>query len=211
MSDEIRDGLENTDNEDTGVEHQELKAPEQKNWWQFSSKEEAAEWSNKIVQDRLARERKKLDKELSEYATLKAEVEELRPLKQATQTDYERWEAEKNQLQAELNDLRSFRSQAERNDLVRQIADEKGLPARFISRVRGDDADTISADIEELMNVLEDGKPAKKPVQRKPVETDGDEPGKKGFGGGGSEGDDSFSVDNLLEKVRKNRGSSYAR
>lgn len=197
--------------DDEGVDDGGVSAPESSGWWSFKSKDDAAKWANEIVEKRLARERKKIDPIIQEHATLKSEVEELRPLRDASLTDAQRWEAEKAAIKSELEELRSFKTTAERTNLIREIAEEKGLPARFISRVRGENADDITADIEELLNVLEDGKPAKKPApQRKPQETDGDKPGTKGYSGGGSEGDGEFSVDAILKKVRENRGSTYA-
>lgn len=203
------DDVDVTTEEDV-TEDGEVTEPETGGWWSFKSKDDAAKWANEIVEKRLARERKKIDPIIQEHATLKSEVEELRPLRDASLTDAQRWEAEKATIKSELEELRSFKTTAERANLVREIADDKGLPAKFLSRVRGDDADSITADIEELLNVLEDGKPQKKPGQRKPVETDGDKPGTKGFSGGGSEGDGDFSVDAILKKVRENRGSTYA-
>ena len=45
-----------------GAETGEITPPTANNWWQFESKEAASEWGNKLVQDRLTRERKtKLD------------------------------------------------------------------------------------------------------------------------------------------------------
>lgn len=184
--------------------------PESNGWWSFGSKDDAAEWANGIVEKRLARERKKLEPIVAEHATLKAEVERLKPLEDATKTDAQRWESEKETFARELEELRSYRSKSERDNLVREIADDKGLPASFHSRIRGTDADEIAADIEDLLNVLGDGKP-RKPASPKPKEADADERGEKGHGGGGGADDDGFSQEALLKKIRENRTNTFAR
>lgn len=179
-------------------------------WWQFESKDQAEEWANKLVTNRLARERKKYDPIVEEHGKLKAEVEELRPLKAATQTDSERWEAEKQQLASELAELREFRTARERDDLVRDLAEEKGLPSRFLKRIQGTDAEEISADIDDLLNVLslEDGKTTKKkPVSRKPKETDEDGSSKSsGYSGaGGGDQDEEITAEAIM-KTLESRG-----
>jgi hypothetical protein len=200
---------ENTDVE-ANSDSNDLTPPESSGWWQFQSKDDAAKWANDIVEKRLARERKKVEPLVAEHATLKAEVERLKPLEDATKTDAQRWESEKQTLAQELAELREFRSKAERTNLVREIADEKGLPAQFVSRVRGNDADEIAADIDDLLNVLNDGKP-RKPASPKPKEADADERGKKGHSGGGGDDDDTFDAKALAQKIRENSTQSFAR
>lgn len=180
--------------------------PATSDWWKFNTKDSAEEWANNLVTKRLARERKKYDPILEEHGKLKSEVEELRPLKAATQTDSERWEAEKQQIAKEMDDLRAFRSARERDDLIRDIAEEKGLPARFVSRIQGSDVESISTDIDDLLNVLsiEDGKATKKkPVARKPKETDEDDssPANGYGGGGGGDDDEEITADAVLKKL----------
>lgn len=186
-------------------------APAAKDWWQFQSKEDAVAWANDKIQKRLGREKGKMNDLVTERDTLKAEVEELRPLKKANETDAERWEKEKASFAEELETLRTFKSKAERNDLVREIADEKGLPPRLVKWVAGDDSDSITQSVDDLLNDLSEvGQSPKKPAQRKPKESDGDKPGDKGFSGGGSGEDDDFSFEKLLSKVREQRGATYA-
>lgn len=182
--------------------------PATSDWWKFGTKDSAEEWANNLVTKRLARERKKYDPILEEHGKLKSEVEELRPLRAATQTDSERWEAEKQQIAKEMDDLRSFRTAREREDLVRDIAEEKGLPARFVGRIIGSDVDSISTDIDDLLNVLsvEDGKATKKKLaSRKPKEADEDDssPG-RGYGGsGGGDDDEEITADAVLKRLQE--------
>lgn len=197
---------ENSASHQDGDDDGDFAAPESKNWWQFDSKDDAVEWINDKVQKRLGREKNKFNDVLAERDTLKAEVEELRPLKQATQTDAERWEAEKANLAKELEELRSFKSQAERTNLIREIAEDKGLPARFVNRVQGSTPEEITADIEDLLNVLEDGKP-KKPAPQKPKPADEKAP-TRGHGGGGSDDDsDSATTSRIIKKYRESRNT----
>lgn len=182
--------------------------PANADWWKFDSKDRAEEWANNLVTKRLARERKKYDPILEEHGKLKAEVEELRPLKAATQTDAERWEAEKQNLAKELEELRSFQLSRQREDLVREIAEEKGLPSRFLNRIKGTDADEIAADIDDLLNVLslEDGKATKKkPASRKPTETDEDSSstGRGYSGAGGGDDDEEITADVVLKRLHE--------
>lgn len=189
---------------------EDLTPPVSKNWWNFQSQEDAQEWVNDKITKRVGREKSKMDAVAAERDTLKAEVERLKPLEDATKTDAQRWESEKSSITAELEELRSFRTKTERANLVREIAEDKGLPAKFVKYVVGDDADSITQSVEDVLNDLSEVGPPKKPAQRKPKETDGDEPGDKGSGGGGSGSDDGWSVESVLEEVRKNRGSTYA-
>lgn len=180
--------------------------PSSSDWWKFESKDRAEEWANNLVTKRLARERKKFEPIVQEHATLKSEVEELRPLRDANLTDSERWESKLQAVSQELEELRSFRASREREDLVREIAEDKGLPQKFISRVRGEDADSISADIDDLLNVLSlEGGKATKPAQRKPKEIDEDSSSKaRGFSGGGSSDDnDEITSDAIIKRLQE--------
>lgn len=209
MSEEVS-GTEDVPEVDAGADSSEdfSPPPSSSDWWKFDSKDRAEEWANNLVTKRLARERKKYDPILEEHGKLKAEVEELRPLRAATQTDSERWESKLQEVTQELEQLRSFRSARERDDLVREIAEEKGLPSRFTSRIKGNDAEEIAADIDDLLNVLslEDGKSArKKPASRKPKEADDDESSSSRVysGAGGSDDDEEITAEAVLKRLQE--------
>lgn len=190
----------------------EIAPPETNGWWNFTTKEDAVEWVNDKVQKRLAREKSKIDPVITERDTLKKRVAELEPFEQATKTDTQRWEDERAALASQLEELQTFRQKAERNDLVREIAEDKGLPSRFLNRVQGTDADSITADIEDLMTVLSDGKPAKPAATRKPQDPDAT-PSSKGYSGGGAkdEPDNKSVVENIRKKFRENNNRTFAR
>lgn len=189
-----------------GVEGSEVTGPEANNWWQFGSKDQAEQWANDLITKRLSRHKKAVvDPIQTERDTLKAEVERLRPLEDASKTDVQRFEDRLNAVLPELESLRSFKADTTRSELVRSIAEELGIPAKFTGRIRGDDEDAIRADATELLNVLsEGGSDTKKvPVTKAPKESNG---GDKNRGGGGSdeESDDSLIAD-ILGQVSKDR------
>lgn len=210
MSEDAVDQVESVN--DDPANDADITPPEAGNgWWNFQDKDSATAWVNDKIQKRLAREKSKYDPILQERDILKERVKELEPLEKATQTDTQRFEAERAFLTTELEELKSYKAQQDRKDLVREIADEKGLPAKFLSRVSGDDADSITADIEELLTVLNDGKPIK-PGSRKPADPE-EKQGQKGYGGGGSksESDDKAIVQNIRKKFREQGHNTFAR
>lgn len=202
------DDIEVTTEEEV-TEDGEATTPETGGWWSFKSKEEFQAKADEIVEKRLARERRKFDPIVQEHATLKSEVEELRPLRDASLTDSQRWEAEKAAIQSELEELRSFKTTADRDNLIREIAQDKGLPEKLTRWVSGNDMDSITQSVEELLNDLSEVGQSKKPTtQRKPVELDADKPGSKGYSGGGSDGDEAGALEaRILENFRANRNS----
>lgn len=197
--------------DDSGAEAGELTPPVANNWWTFDSKEAATEWGNKLVTDRLARMQKsKLDPLVQERDTLKAEVERLKPFETSTQTDAQRWESEKENLANELQQLRDFRASTERDNLARSIAEEIGLPARFVSRISGSDEDAMRADAQELLDVLSEGgsNTKKTPAQKAPKDpaAQGDAPRKGQSGGGGSSEDSDEAVAaSILDQIKQDR------
>lgn len=197
--------------DDSGADAGDLTPPSANDWWTFDSKEAATEWGNKLVTDRLARMQKsKLDPLVQERDTLKAEVERLKPLEASTQTDAQRWESEKANLANELQQLRDFKASTERVNLARDIAEEIGLPARFASRISGDDEDAMRADAQELLDVLSEGgsNTKKTPAQKAPKDpaAQGDAPRKGQSGGGGSSEDsDEAMAASILDQIKQDR------
>ena len=146
----------------------------------FESKDAFAKHVNGIVQKRLKREVSKYAPIVQERDTLKTRVAELEgadnKASQADQTIA--------QMQKQLDDLLKYQTTTQRNELVRNIAKEHGLPDEFIARVQGDDEDSITEDVEQLVDLLKiDGKSRQ---QRPPKSTKPD--GKDGKGGKGADG-----------------------
>jgi hypothetical protein len=194
-----------------GGEAGDITAPPASNtWWQFGTQGDAESWANELVTKRLARQKKsQLDPVVQERDTLRAQVQELLPLKEATQTDTERWESKFNAQAEELNSLRESQSKSQRDNLVRQIADEEGLPASFLARVSGGDEDEIREDIKSVLNALSEGgfNPGKKTPATKNPKPAGSGGGSVGSGGGSDtdEPDDEALTKSILEQARRQR------
>lgn len=205
MSDDAGAGAEGTTAPEGGAEGAEageITGPEGQNWWQFGSKTDAEEWANNLVTKRLSRERKtKLDPIAQERDTLRAEVERLKPLEDATKTDFQRLEEKLNSQASELEQLRGYRSQQERTNLVRSIAEELGLPSHFTPRVRGDNEDAIREDVQDLLNVLSEGgsNTGKKTPPSKAPKPENSGGGSVSSGGGSSS--DTTSDDDLIKSI----------
>lgn len=147
----------------------------------FASKQEFVKHVNGIVKKRLQRNEQKYAPIVAERDTLKKRVAELEPVQQGQASSVQQIEA----LSKQVSDLLSYQQSTQRNELVREIAKEKGLPEEFHSRVQGTDPDSITEDVEELVELLKID--TKNPgTQRPPKNTKPD--GKDGKGGKGSGG-----------------------
>lgn len=204
--------------EGEGADDEGVSAPAASNdWWQFGSKADAETWANDLVSKRLSRHKKTtVDPIAAERDKLKAEVEELRPLREATQTDSERWESKFNAQAEELNSLRESHSKSERDNQVRTIADEMGLPSSFLSRVSGSDEDSIREDIKSVLDALSEGgfnTGKKTPAPKNPVPKGKSGGGSVGSGGGSDsdEPDDDSLSKSIIEAASKNRSWGLGR
>lgn len=151
----------------------------------FASRTEFVNEVNRIVKGRLERKDRKYAPIVQERDTLKAEVEQLRPLVEGKQTDDEKRTARETQLAKRLEELEAYQKTTQRNELVRRVAKDKGLPDEFIARVQGDDEDAITADVEDLVALL-----PKAPKVTKATKPDSPDDGKGGKGSGGGQGGD---------------------
>lgn len=208
MTDPVDPGAANLDDVADGGD---VVAPEANNWWQFANKDDAVKWGNDLIAKRLTRHKNTVvDPIERERDTLKAEVERLQPYETATKTEAERREAADAARQKQLDDLLAYKAQTEHSNLVRSVADELGLPASFVPRVRGKDEAEVRADITDLLDALsEGGLNAKKvPPAKAPKETE--KPGSKknlSSGGGGTEdeSDDDSVIAEILGQVSQDR------
>jgi hypothetical protein len=155
----------------------------------FASKQEFVKHVNGIVKKRLQRNEQKYAPIVAERDTLKKRVAELEPAQQGQASSVQQIEA----LSKQVSDLLSYQQTTQRNELVRSIAKDHGLPDEFFARVKGDDEDSITEDVEELVELLKiDTKnpgTQRPPKNTKPEGKDGK--GGKGSGGkGGAEDDD---------------------
>lgn len=203
-----------------GAEAGEITPPAANTWWQFENQEQAESWANDLVTKRLTRERKtKLDPIVQERDTLKAELETLRPLKEATQTDAERWQDQLATLTAQNQELLSYKQETSRANLVRQIAEEVGLPASLVSHINGDDEDAIRGNATDLLNALSEGglNPGGKktpPLKGPKPENDGGGSFSPGGGGNSDEPSEAELIKSIKDEVaaqRRNGGLKVAR
>ena len=145
----------------------------------FESRDAFVKHVNTIVKKRLQRNEQKYAPIVAERDTLKTRVAELEG------SDQKASEADQKitNLTKQVEELLKYQATTQRNELVRNIAKEHGLPDEFIARVKGDDEDSITEDVEELVALLKiDGKPPTRVTKStKPA-------GKDGKGGKGSDG-----------------------
>ncbi|QFG10240.1 head scaffolding protein [Mycobacterium phage DyoEdafos] len=142
---------------------------------------------DKAVARRVARERKKYEG----FDDFKAKAEQFDKLDAERGTELEKAIRRAEKAEQELTGLKDKLTKAERNELVRDIADEMGLPKKLAKRVQGDSEEDIRADIEDLLEGLpktektieakedkdKDGKkpPSQAPKQRMTFTATGDE------------------------------------
>ena len=113
------------------------------------------------MQKRIDRERAKF----KDYDDLKTKATEFDKLEAEKGSDIEKITRRAEQAEKSLQQLQADIAKRDRADLVREIGDELGLPAKLRGRVQGDDDKTIRADIEDLLEGL--------PKQEKPADKQG--------------------------------------
>lgn len=155
----------------------------------------------KAIARRINRERNKF----KDYDDFKAKAEKLEQLEAEKGSDIEKLTRRAEKAEQELAGLKDKLTKAERNELVRDIADEMGLPKKLAKRVTGDTEEEIRADIEDLLEGL--------PKDEKKDAKDGDGDKKKPptqapkarmtFTATGDESDDGLelSADDILKDL----------
>lgn len=116
---------------------------------------------NARVQKRIERERAKF----KDYEDLKTKAAEFDKLEAEKGSDIEKANRRAEKAEKDLAELQKTIAKRDRDDLVREIGDELGLPAKLRARVQGDDDKAIRADIEDLLEGL--------PKQEKPADKQG--------------------------------------
>ena len=164
---------------------------------------------DKVIQERVGREKKKATALQETNDKLSARVQELEPLEVATQTDTQRWEKEKKQLVERNAELEAYYSNNERANLVREIATAKGLPDGFLNRVSGDTPEDIEADVDSLLETLNGSVKATKPAATTKPREDKTKSTKASHGGGDSDDDSLPPISDLAMAMRKGAGQPY--
>jgi len=109
--------------------------------------------------DRMVAERiRRVENKYKDYDELKDRASKYDSLEAEKGSDIEKATRRYEQAEKSLAELQASIAKRDREDLVRDIGDELGLPAKLRARVQGDDETAIRADISELL----DGLPAVK-------------------------------------------------
>lgn len=167
-----------------------------------SEKTLTQEQVDNIVEERLARERKKFE----DYDDLKAQVEELRAAagEKSKEADEKKSEAEKlaeqiQSLQSRVEDEKKAREAAELESLKAKVAASKGLKDTLANRLTGSTKEELEEDADSILEAI-GGK---------------EEPAKPGFGrpkeklqAGASNEDDEQEItpekgEEIAESIRK--------
>lgn len=104
---------------------------------------------NRIVQERLAREREKF----ADYDDLKSKAEKLNELEAANQSELEKAIARADAAEKAAQEAAEARKKAEFEALRVRVAGEKGVPANLVKYITGDSQEAIEAAAEELAAV----------------------------------------------------------
>ena len=151
---------------------------------------------DRILQKRLKRQEDQLLKKYADYDQRVSESENFRKIQDEKSTDSERWEKERDQLLSSLKEKDEKLTKLERENLIADLASEKGLPKGFWKRVQGEDADEIADDMDSIIKDLgikadrESGKD-KTPSTRKGAF----------YGGGGETEDPDPDTDSIVSKI----------
>lgn len=153
---------------------------------------------DRILQKRLKRQEDQLTKKYSDYEQRVADSEAFRKLQDEKATDAERWEKERNQLLASLQERDEKLTKLERSNLIADLATERGLPKSFWKRVQGDNEEEIAEDMDSIIKDLgldkdRDDSKVKTPSTR----------AKKSavYGGGGETEDPDPDTDSIVARI----------
>lgn len=151
---------------------------------------------DRIVQKRLKRQEDQLKKQYADYDKIKEEAESFRKLQDEKSTDAERWEKEREKFLSDLRERDEKLSKLERNNLIADLATDRGLPKSLWKRVSGDSEDDIAEDIDSLIKDLGLGdKPKDEGGGKTPR-------ARKALHGGGGEGEDPDpDTDELVSRI----------
>lgn len=152
---------------------------------------------DRILQKRLKRQEDQLTKKYSDYEQRVADSEAFRKLQDEKATDAERWEKERNQLLASLQERDEKLTKLERSNLIADLAAERGLPKSFWKRVQGDNEEEIAADMDSIIKDLgldrdRDDSKVKTPSTRKSGAV---------YGGGGETEDPDPDTDSIVARI----------
>ena len=111
---------------------------------------ETQEELDRIIQDRLSRQKESIEKQYADYETLKAEKQELETKAASLQATIEETSTSAKAHEQTLADLNAKIAGYETANLRTRIALQNGLPFDLADRLVGTDEDSIKADAERL-------------------------------------------------------------
>lgn len=160
---------------------------------------------DELISKRLDREKRKHERELAKFEgfdDIKAKAAKFDEYEATQGTEMEKLQREAEKAARERDDLKAKFAESERKELVRDIADELGLPKGLLKRVQGNTDEEIRADIADLMEGLPSQKKDDEPDS--PKEPPSQTPRQKmTFTATGDESDDGLAVsaDDILKDL----------
>lgn len=195
MSDDIKDGLVDTDSDldDNPDAAGDAGKPDTTDEKLFSQAD-----IDRVLTKRLKRQEEALTKKYADYDSLKEAADAYSKIQDEKATDAERWEKERAKLLADLQDRDTSLNQLQRANLVADLATDAKLPKSFWKRVQGDTEEDIAEDIKSIItdlgiDVSGDGKdktPNKAPAKKAPA-----------FGGGDRNPDPEPDTDAIVASI----------
>lgn len=151
---------------------------------------------DRILQKRLKRQEDQLRKKYADYDERLAESESFRKLQEEKATDAERWEKERERLLSSLQERDTELTKLQRQNLIADLASERGLPKSFWKRVQGETEEEIAEDMDSIVKDLGlDKSGAGKETTPKAVKKTAV------YGGGGETEDPEPDTDFIVSKI----------
>jgi len=151
---------------------------------------------DKLIGKRLGALEQKIRAEYQGFEDLKAKAKKFDEAEAEKLTDDQRRQQELDELKSALADREKQIESLTLDALRKDIAAEKGLPAKFAARLSGTSREELEADADDLLEVLP--KPQKSPASNKPVESL--------KGGGKAGGEAELTADDIVKAVGPIRG-----
>ncbi len=140
---------------------------------------ETQEQLDKIISDRLNREREKYESKISEYESLIGEKEKLENQLSELSTTLESTNANKQTYEEQVNNLNKKVKDYETKNLKTKVALEHGIPYEFANRISGDDEQAIKADAQKIAEFFRNQQPTPPLKDTEPTKMDGENAGYK--------------------------------
>ena len=134
---------------------------------------ETQEQLDKIISERLNREREKFETQLSGFESLKTEKENLEKQLSDLSTTFEETKSNTQTKEEEINNLNKKVKDYETKNLKTKFALENGIPFEFASRISGDDEKAIKEDAQKIAEFFKKQQPTAPLKDTEPAKVDG--------------------------------------